>query len=187
MARPVLLLALLAASCGPRASDLGRDAGPDLGPADAGSRDVGPPPARVLIASVIDGDTVTLSASQSLLAPDGVPLDEQRVRLIGVDTPEIAHDGVPAECFGDEAAAFTREALEGRFVTLEYDARNGYRDGFGRLLAYVMVNGAAHNEALVRDGYAYVFRRYDYAQKGAYLTLEAEARGAGRGLWSACP
>lgn len=177
------------AACGPRASDRPRDdAGVELdaGITDRGVVDAGPPPARVLVARVFDGDTIELSASSSLTAPDGQPLDGQHVRLIGIDTPEIEHPPEAADCYGDAAAAYTREALLGSFVTLEYDTRNGYRDRYGRLLAYVLLEGEDFNARLARTGNATVYRSFNYVRKSAYIGLESQAKSERLGLWSAC-
>ena len=71
---------------------------------------------------VVDGDTIILS-------------NGERVRLIGVDTPETKHPNKPVQYFGKEASAFTKRMVEGKEVTLEYGQQQ--RDKYGRLLAYV--------------------------------------------------
>lgn len=182
---------LFALACDIRAEDRPPGASEDAAAVgeDAGARrDAGRvATGNILVARVLDGDTLVLSAGSSVRSPDGQPIDGERVRLIGIDTPEIAHDPEPADCFGDEAAAFTRQRLEGRLVTLEYDFSTGVRGDFGRLLAYVVIGDETFNETLLREGYAEVFRRFDFREKRRYLALEAEARRRGVGLWSACP
>ena len=71
---------------------------------------------------VVDGDTIILS-------------NGERVRLIGVDTPETKHPNKPVQYFGKEASAFSKRMVEGKEVTLEYGQQK--RDKYGRLLAYV--------------------------------------------------
>lgn len=175
---------LLTVAC-ERASDSPRDASAQDAflPADAGLT----APKNVLVERVVDGDTLILSTGRSVRAPDNQRLDGARVRLIGVDTPEISRDSSPGECFGEEARRFTRSRVEGRVVQLEYDFTTGLRDTYGRILAYVAVDGQVLNEALVREGYARVFRSFRFRNRNAYLNLEAAARGASVGLWSACP
>ncbi len=73
---------------------------------------------------VIDGDTLVLEGGE-------------RVRLIGVDTPETVHPQKPVEYFGKEASKFTRGMVEGKRVRLEYDEGTGRNDRYGRTLAYV--------------------------------------------------
>ena len=127
---------------------------------------------EVAVTRTTDGDTVKISPEV-----DG----EDRVRLIGVDTPETT--GRMPEPYGEEAARFTRETLEGRDVSLEFDAER--EDDYGRLLAYAYLpDSSMFNEALLREGYAQVatfppntryLERFEEAQE--------EAREARRGLW----
>lgn len=104
-------------------------------------------PVLVRVTNVRDGDTLDVSGISDATVMGGV-------RLIGVDTPEIAHDPVPADCFGPEAYGFSRQ-LEGRLVWLTFDAE--CNDSFGRLLAYAYVGsgeGDLWNRQLLRRGYA---------------------------------
>lgn len=140
----------------------------------------------VRVRRVLDGDTLELSAPPDARSPDEGPLDAARVRLLGVDTPEVAEGDRPGECFSAEAEADTRAQLEGQLVTLEYEPENRLRDVFGRLLAYVAREGEVHNERLIRAGFAVVYRRSPFRERSRYLDLEARARDAGAGLWSAC-
>ena len=85
---------------------------------------------------VVDGDTIILST-------------KERVRLIGVDTPETKHPNKPVEQYGKEASAFTTRIVEGKKVTLEYDQEK--RDKYGRLLAYVYLEDGTFRLALWHD------------------------------------
>ena len=118
---------------------------------------------------VIDGDTVEL-------------LGGERVRLLGIDTPETVKPNTPIQCFGKEASAHTKALLEGKTVTLVRDIED--RDKYGRLLRYVYQDGLFVNEALIRDGYA---RVYTYppnvAHAQEFVVAERVARSAKRGLW----
>jgi micrococcal nuclease len=130
--------------------------------------------AGVTVVRVTDGDTVKVMPEI-----DG----EDRVRLIGVDTPETDPERV-LEPYGEEAARFTQRSLEDQNVTLEFDVEG--EDDYGRLLAYVYLpDGLMFNEMLLREGYAQVatfppntryLERFEDAQR--------EAREARRGLWS---
>jgi len=84
----------------------------------------------VRVERVIDGDTIVVS----LLG------EEERVRLIGVDTPETVAPNRPIGCYGPEASAFTKKQLEGKVVKLTTSAFQRPRDDYGRLLAYVWVD-----------------------------------------------
>lgn len=124
----------------------------------------------VRVSRVIDGDTVELASGE-------------RVRLIGIDTPESVDPRKPVQCFAKEAATYTRSLLEGKAVRLVADVED--RDKYGRLLRYVHLNDETFvNLALVRDGYA---RVYTYppnvAHAKEFVGAEREAREAQRGLW----
>jgi micrococcal nuclease len=191
------LLFLGVAGCGPR-SQLDDDAGEPNDPLDAGGRldASGMPTGNVLVRTVLDGDTVILGAGASVRTPDGRPLDGERVRLLGIDSPEVAHEGSPADCYGDEAATFTRDNIGNRIVTIEFDETHcrpprdtvGCRDEYGRLLAYVRIQDKVWNEDLLRTGNARVFRgeRFRHRDSDKYLALESEARRRRLGMWS-CP
>jgi micrococcal nuclease len=89
------------------------------------------------------------------------------------------------QCFGPEASAYTKSRLTGRRVSLELDAEA--RDKYGRLLAYVIVDGHRHNDELLERGYA---RLLVIPPNGSHartmLREELAARAAGRGLWGEC-
>jgi micrococcal nuclease len=126
--------------------------------------------------AVVDGDTVRVTT----------PRDRETVRLLGVNTPETHHPTKGRECFGREASAFTRRELSGRSVRLELDVE--HRDQYGRLLAYVIVDGRRFNDELLRRGYARVLIIPPNGIHGrAMVEAELAAKREGRGLWSACP
>ena len=128
-----------------------------------------------VVVAVIDGDTVSVDWRGR----------RQTVRLLGVDTPETVHPERPVECFGPEAAAFTRSLLLGRPVELAFD-RVRY-DRYGRLLAYASVQGRRVNDQLLAEGYARLMViPPNTAHARALLAAELEARRSGRGLWGTC-
>jgi micrococcal nuclease len=123
---------------------------------------------------VVDGDTIVMD-------------DEERVRLIGVDTPETKKPGTPIQCFGKAASAFTERLVEGRRVKLELDVEA--RDRYGRLLAYVTrtEDGLDVNAELVRRGYAVPLTiPPNVRHADDYARLARRAREGDRGLWRAC-
>jgi micrococcal nuclease len=123
---------------------------------------------------VIDGDTIVLEG-------------HVRVRLIGVDTPETKHPHKPIEPLGPEATEFTRSQVEDRDVTLQFDRER--RDRYGRVLAYVYVDGKLLNEEIIRAGFsrAETHFKFDRAMAKRFFEAEAEAREAGRGIWALTP
>jgi micrococcal nuclease len=131
-----------------------------------------------LVTYVIDGDTVV------------VRLDSEQpvhVRLIGINTPEIAHYGKPGECFGIRAATLTRRLVLGHRVVLQ--AGRERHDRYGRLLAYVRVLGGPadlERTLLVRGAARTLAIAPNIDRAAAYAQLESTARRKGRGLWGAC-
>jgi micrococcal nuclease len=126
---------------------------------------------------VVDGDTIRVRLNGR----------SERVRYIGVDTPESVKPGTPVQCFAERASAANRALVAGRRVRLVGDAEQ--RDRYGRLLAYVYrePDGAFVNAALVRDGYARTLTiPPNVAHRADFSRLAGAARRAGRGLWRAC-
>jgi micrococcal nuclease len=131
------------------------------------------PEARVT--AVVDGDTIDVVVAGR----------NERVRLLGVDTPETVDEDRPVGCYGPEAAGFTAGRLTGRTVRLRFDRER--RDRYGRLLAYVEVDGRRFNDELLAGGYARLLVIPPNGRHGrAMLDRELAARTAGRGLWGAC-
>jgi micrococcal nuclease len=133
------------------------------------------------VVRAVDGDTLEV-------AIDGGPIET--VRLIGVDTPETVKPDTPVQCFGPQASAFEHRAVEGRRVRLLTGVEP--RDFYGRLLAYVWVEGAGTRERfleaeLLRRGLARLltFHPNDrFAHR--FERLEQKAAKSGKGLWNAC-
>lgn len=129
------------------------------------------------VEKVVDGDTVEVSLSTG----------RERVRLLGIDTPETVHPTKPVECFGPEASARLAElAPVGSELRIERDVE--LRDRYGRLLAYLWTpDGTFINRSMVADGYAMTLPiDPNRAHRGTLAEAESSARRAGAGLWSAC-
>lgn len=133
---------------------------------------------------VVDGDTLKLSGGE-------------RVRLIGVDTPEVHYgdkllrdakrqksDIKTIQALGRKASAFTKGLCGGKNVTLEFDVQK--RDKYGRLLAYVYLeDGTFVNAKILEEGYGQVMTippNVRYADR--FLELQRQARDGRKGLWS---
>lgn len=135
-------------------------------------------PATATVVRVVDGDTVVVRVGGT----------DERVRLIGIDTPESVKPRTPVQCFALEASARTKALVPpGTRVRLERDAE--LRDRYKRLLAYVYrdADGLFVNLALAREGFAlpYTFPP-NVAHADDFVAAAAEARQAHRGLWSRC-
>ena len=134
--------------------------------------------ANATVDRVVDGDTVDMII-------DGV---EERVRLIGIDTPETKKENTPIECFGLEATAFTQSLLSaGTELYLERDVEA--RDVYGRLLAYAyLVESAVFvNLEIVRQGYAQPLTiPPNVAHSAEFVEAARAAERADLGLWAEC-
>ena len=150
--------------------------------AGASTSPASPPPGATpaVVVGLVDGDTLDL---------DLRGLGEERVRLIGIDTPETKKPDSPVECYGPEASAHLAELVPvGTDVALLRDVE--VRDQYGRLLGYLFraSDGLFVNLAMVADGFAEplsIAPNTTFA--GEVSRLVGEARRAGRGLWGACP
>lgn len=165
------------------------------------------PERTATVACTLDGDTVDVDAC-------GADVGE-RIRLLGVAAPEIEHAPEPAECFGDESAAFLDDLLTGASIRLQYDQE--CTDIYGRSLAWIWLSGDQSdlssdtvqllrdlddlgiqedgsiellvNELIVRAGYGELYDEgfaRDVLFYEALQAAEEDAESEGRGLWTAC-
>ncbi|MGI6077720.1 MAG: thermonuclease family protein [Fastidiosipilaceae bacterium] len=129
---------------------------------------------EVHIDRVVDGDTMIVTL------PSGL---EERVRFIGIDTPESVHpDEEKNTLGGDLASQFTREQLEGKDVELELDVE--LRDQYKRTLAYVWLDGEMFNRILLQNGLARVTTyppNVKYAD--TFIEDQRKAKEANVGFW----
>ncbi|MFC1496298.1 thermonuclease family protein [Candidatus Margulisiibacteriota bacterium] len=122
-----------------------------------------------MVKRVVDGDTIKLT-------------NGEKVRYIGIDTPETKHPKKPVQYFGKEASEANKMLVEGKQVRLEFDVQK--RDRYGRLLAYVYVDDIFVNAWLVWNGYAQVSTYPPNVKYQEYfLKLQRVARKEKRGLW----
>lgn len=133
------------------------------------------------VIKVVDGDTIAISMGGK----------SETMRLIGIDTPETVDTRVEVQCFGKESSDKLKSLLNGKKVRLEMDPKEGERDKYKRLLAYVFREDGLHiNKYMIEEGYAYEYT-YDTAYKyqKEFKAAEAVAKNAEKGLWepNACP
>ena len=134
----------------------------------AAAQDEQPAPATSQVVSVYDGDTFTLS-------------NGDKVRVRWINTPELK----PAQAYGEDARELTEDFVIGESLDLTYGEAT--RDGYGRLLAGVWVDGRSLAEALLEKGLAHLFMIPpvgDDAPLDALIAAQARARAAGVGIWS---
>lgn len=119
---------------------------------------------------VVDGDTVVLDGGE-------------RVRLVGVDTPELHRPGWPVQYFAREAKAFTKRLVQGRRVKLAFDRERA--DKYGRTLGYLWLeDGTFVNREIVARGYGFAYTRHPFRWLDEFRAAERAARAAGAGLWA---
>ena len=134
-----------------------------------------PPAERAVVVRVVDGDTLVVQVGGAT----------ERVRVLGIDTPEVD----PAECGADRATAQARRLLPaGAIVRLVGDRSQADRDRYDRLLRYVERGGRDVGRLLVARGWArvFVFQGHPFDRTDDYRSAERAARGAHRGAWHAC-
>lgn len=122
----------------------------------------------------VDGDTFVVSIGGN----------EEKVRLLLIDTPESVRPNTPVQPFAKEASDYTKSMLEQEELSLEFDVSE--RDRYGRLLAYAWVGDRMLNEMLLEEGYARV--AYIYPPNVKYVDrfkeIQSDAQKAGIGIWS---
>ena len=127
------------------------------------------------VTKVIDGDTIKVRMSGRV----------EKVRLIGVDTPETVDPRREVEYFGREASEFTRKLALGEEVLLEPDPQCSNRDKYSRLLRYVYLeDGTLLNAEIIVQGYGFAYTKYPFSRMKEFRKLEKRARQEGRGLWA---
>lgn len=129
------------------------------------------------VVRVIDGDTIEVSINNNI----------ERVRIIGINTPETVDPRKSVECFGREASKKAKEYLEGKTVELEADPTQGNRDKYGRLLRYVWLNNRTvdFGKLMILTGYAYEYTyNLPYKYQSEYKQAQKEAEAAKLGLWA---
>ena len=138
-------------------------------------RDEPPASAVAYVIRAVDGDTIEVDLGGQV----------EDVRYIGVDTPETVKPDTPVQCFGPQASRFNHALVEHRRVRLVFGVER--RDVYGRLLAYVYLDGGFVNAELIRRGLARTLTIPPNDRfAGRLKRLEMAAARAGRGLWGGC-
>ena len=129
------------------------------------------------VVAVVDGDTIeVLSGNQ-----------REKVRFIGLDTPETHHPDKAVQCYGEAASAHLKKLIGTESVRLEADPTNSNRDRYGRLLRYVYLeDGTLLNQQMIEDGYGFAYTLFPFEKLEDFKISQTSAQSAERGLWSAC-
>jgi micrococcal nuclease len=136
-----------------------------------------PQPGYFRVTRVVDGDTIIVNAEG----------EAERVRLIGVDTPEINDPRKPVQCYAQAASDFTKDMLHNSVVRLEADALSADRDRYNRLLRYVYLDdGRLLNLEIIRQGYGFAYTSFPFTKSQAFISAQRDARQQNVGLWNEC-
>lgn len=127
----------------------------------------------IKVMRVIDGDTIELEGGE-------------RLRYIGIDTPELHDPRKPVQCFAQEASEKNKQLVEGKLVKFYKDVNE--RDKYQRLLGYVYgENGLFINLELVKTGYAFSYTYPpDISKQVEFQKAEQDAKEKKLGLWAGC-
>lgn len=124
-----------------------------------------------------DGDTIAVDMSGKA----------EKVRFIGVDTPETQDPRKPIQCFGQAAADFTKQLIGSNAVRLEADPESTNRDRYDRLLRYVYLpDQTLVNAEIIRQGYGFAYTSFPFSKLEEFRILEKQAQDSKRGLWGSC-
>lgn len=129
-----------------------------------------------LVTNIVDGDTIDVNINGEI----------KRVRLIGIDAPEISEN----ECYNGESFEKARELLLNKKVSLEADSSQNDKDIYNRLLRYIFLeDGTNFNLSMIKEGYAVEYT-YDkpYKYQNEFKIAQNSAKTGNKGLWntSAC-
>lgn len=125
-----------------------------------------------LVTRVIDGDTIEINYNS----------ETEKIRMIGIDTPETVKPNTPVQPFGKDASDFTKSMLLNNYISLEFDESE--RDKYNRLLAYVYIDGKMFNKILLEEGLACVYTfppNVKYVKD--FIAIESKAKSNKIGIW----
>jgi micrococcal nuclease len=129
------------------------------------------------VSRFVDGDTIVVSM-------DG---HEEKVRFVGVDTPETHKPNTPVQCYGPAAAAFTKNTIGSNRVKLVSDSLSTNRDRYNRLLRYVYLpDGTLVNEKLIQNGFGFYYPYFPFSKSAEFAADQQQAQAAHKGLWGNC-
>lgn len=125
----------------------------------------------------VDGDTIAVNMNGKV----------EKVRFVGVDTPETHKPNTPVQCYGPAAAAFTKTTIGNNRVRLVSDSLSTDRDRYDRLLRYVYLpDGTLVNEKLIQNGYGFYYPYFPFTKSARFAADEQSAIAAHKGLWASC-
>lgn len=136
-----------------------------------------PPPGTYSVIEFNDGDTIVVDMNGN----------KEKIRFIGIDTPETQDPRKPVQCFGKAASNFTKNLIGDNPVRLEADPLSSNRDRYNRLLRYVYLpDGTLVNAQIIREGYGFAYTSFPFTKSEEFKAYENNARTENKGLWNSC-
>lgn len=134
-------------------------------------------PGLYTVTRFVDGDTIAVDMNGKA----------EKIRFIGVDTPETHKPNAPVQCYGPAASAFTKNAIGTKTVRLVSDPQSTDRDRYDRLLRYVYLpDGTLLNEKLIAEGYGFYYPYFPFTKSAEFARAQAAAQAGHKGLWGNC-
>lgn len=134
-------------------------------------------PGLYTVGRFVDGDTIAVNMNGKT----------EKIRMIGVDTPETHKPNTPVQCYGPAAAAYTKNSLTNKKFRLVSDSKSTDRDRYDRLLRYVVLtDGTNFNQRLIEQGYGFYYPYFPFTKSSDFATSQEQAKNANRGLWGNC-
>ncbi|MDL2342112.1 MAG: thermonuclease family protein [Patescibacteria group bacterium] len=129
------------------------------------------------VSRFVDGDTIAVMMAGK----------EEKVRFIGVDTPETHKPNTPVQCYGPAAAAYTKTMIGTQRVRLESDSLSTDRDRYDRLLRYVYLpDGTLLNQEIIENGYGFYYPYFTFSKADTFSAAQHLAQASNKGLWGNC-
>ncbi len=134
-------------------------------------------PGLYRVTEFVDGDTLAVDMNGKT----------EKIRFIGVDTPETHDPRKAVQCFGLAAAAFTKNLIGNQNLRLETDPTNTNRDRYNRLLRYVYLpDNTLVNAEIIKQGYGFAYTGFPFTKMEEFKHYQEEARAGSKGLWKDC-
>lgn len=135
------------------------------------------PPGTYRVTEFVDGDTIGVKMNGQT----------QKIRFIGVDTPETHDPRKAVQCYGQAAANFTKQLIGNQSIRLVMDPQSTNRDRYDRLLRYIYLpDGRLVNAEIIKQGYGFAYTSFPFTKLEEFRKYQKEAQAAKKGLWSSC-
>lgn len=134
-------------------------------------------PGLYQVTTFTDGDTISVDMNGTT----------EKIRMIGVDTPETHDPRKAVQCYGQAASQFTKNLIGTNRVRLEADPTNTNRDRYNRLLRYVYLpDGRLVNAEIIKQGYGFAYTFFPFTKLEEFKGYQKQAEADKLGLWGTC-